>query len=60
MYSCSNKPHLILEGVDPVSGRTRTAVAAFYPEKLCRALARTLYQAAENNYSINRHTRALG
>eukprot|EP00959_Pyramimonas_sp_CCMP1952_P275784 5764596-Pyramimonas_sp.AAC.1 len=60
LCSVTGKPHLILEGVDPASGRKRTAIAASYPKVLSRTLARTLRLVAENNRSLNKHSWALG
>eukprot|EP00959_Pyramimonas_sp_CCMP1952_P228716 4782063-Pyramimonas_sp.AAC.1 len=56
----TGKPHLVLEGAGPASGRKRTAIAASYPMFFPRTLARALRLVAENNHSLNQHSWASG
>ena len=51
----TGKPHMLLEGKDPQSGKNSTSLGQVYPKKLCKSIAKALSaQAIDKEIGANR------
>ena len=51
----TGRPHILLKGKDPQSGRNWTSLGQVYPRRLCKAIAKALStQAVDKEIGANR------
>ena len=52
----THRPHILLKGKDPQSGKNWTSLAQVYPRRLCSAIATALsYQSVARELAMQRH-----